>query len=548
MSNQDQYFMTQRNLAAELEDREDKLSKANAELDRLKGRKLGTAKYTPSMVQGTEDIPFYNKGKNYLLGYVNPDKNKKRSYHDTLPIVRWFYENDPVAGTVVNRMAEMSITMLRNRKKTKTNKEEVDEEVLAFFDALVEQLRPFLKIVALEYLLHGMAVPEYTTAKLRGDKISEKLGRKRYTAIDQIWVRNPDHIELKQRPTGMDRQVFYKVPNDEIVFIQNKGIRSDGTVDKEAYQYLAENFPEYVKAIQNGQTKFPLDNVRPIYRKQNSYDVYPVPFLQNALKALQHKEYLKTMDRSIANRAIEAIRHVRVGNDDFPADDDDITAIEQMVTQNISSGERIFNLFTNHTVEVEWIFPPLDALLNEAKYAEPNSDIFLGLGFPRILTVGETAKSNAADNKIASLGPKATLEDLRDAIIAWLKKLYLELADINNFDRVPDPYFAPIATTDMTALIQFAIEALTAGAISKDTVSQLYGSDYETEAGQIETEIEMAVPSPSELAVQKEQEFQMKNKEQDQAFQEKQGEVAHQRNLETIKAQPKPAANKPAGK
>ena len=96
----------------------------------------------------------------------------------------------------------------------------------------------------------------------------------------------------------------------------------------------------------------------------------------------------------------------------------------------------------------------------------------------------------------------------------------------------------------MTALIQFAIEALTAGAISKDTVSQLYGSDYETEAGQIETEIEMAVPSPAELQMQKDQEFQMKNKEMDQQFQEKQGEVGHERNLETIKAKPvaKPAA------
>lgn len=548
MTEQNKAIIDQRNIAIELAEKETKLAQAEETIERLKGKKLGTAKYTPSMVQGTDDIPFYNKGKNYLLGYVNPDKNKKRSYHDTLPIVRWFYENDPVAGTVVNRMAEMSITVLRNRKKTKRNSEEVSPEILAYYDALVEELKPFLKIVALEYLLHGMAIPEYTTKKLRGDLIAEKLGRKRYTTIEQIWVRNPDHIELRQRPTGMERQVFYKVPQEEIVFIQNKGVRSDGTEDKEAYQYLVDNFPDYVKAIQKGQNKFPLDNVRPIYRKQNSYDVYPIPFLQNALKSLQHKEYLKSMDRSIANRAIEAIRHVRVGNDDFPADDDDITAIEQMVTQNTSTGERIFNLFTNHTVEVEWIFPPLDALLNEAKYAEPNSDIFLGLGFPRILTVGETAKSNAADNKIASLGPKATLEDLRDAIIGWLKKLYRELADINNFDRVPDPYFAPIATTDMTALIQFAIEALTAGAISKDTVSQLYGSDYETEAGQIETEIEMAVPSPAELQQQKDQEFQMKNKEVDQQFQEKQGEVNHKRNLETIKAQPPKPAAKPAAK
>jgi hypothetical protein len=534
-------IIKQINLAEDYAITADKLAKAEQQLQRLEQKKLGHARAAANQGNiGMDDIPFYNKGKNYLSGYVNPDKNKKRTYHETLPLVRWFYENDPIAGTVVNRMAEMSITVLRNRKKTKKNVEEVSPEILAFFDALVEELKPFFKIIALEYLIHGMALPQYTTTRLRGDKIAEKLGRKRYTTIDKIWVRNPDHIELKRRPTGMDRQVFYKVPQEEIVFIQNKGIRSDGTEDKEAYEYLVDNFPEYVADVQKGKTKFPLDDVRPIYRKQNSYDDYPIPFLQNALKSLQHKEYLKSMDRSIASRAIEAIRHVRIGDKDFPADDDDITAVETMVTTNSSAGERIFNLFTNHTVEIEWVFPPLEALLNEAKYAEPNSDIFLGLGFPRILTVGETAKSNAADNKIASLGPKATLEDLRDAIIAWLKALYAELAEINNFDRVPDPYFAPIATTDMTALIQFSIEALTAGAISKDTVSQLYGSDYETEAGQIETEIEMAVPSPAELATQKQQEFEMKNKETDQEFQKEQGEISHQRNLETIAAQPKP--------
>ena len=523
---------------------ESKVAALSQENEILRGKRLAVAKFSPSRITGVTDIPFYNSGHNYLAGYVNP-QNKKRTYHETIQIVRWFYENDPIAGTVINRMAEMSITTIRNRKKTKRNSTEVSPEVLAFYDALVDELRPFLKLAALEFLLHGMALPQYTLKRMRGDLISEKLGRKRYTTVDKIWARNPEHIILKKRPIGMDRQVFFKVPNDEVAFIQNKGQRTDGTEDKESYIFLVENFPEYVKAVQNGQTIFALPNVRTITRKQNSYTDYPIPYLQNALKSLQHKEYLKNMDRSIAERAIEAIRLIKTGDKDFPADDDDITSIERQVTQNSSTGERIFNLFTNHTVTIEWIFPPLEALLNEAKYSEPNSDIFLGLGFPRILTVGETAKSNAADNKIASLGPKATLDDLRDGLLAWLKELYRELAEINNFDRVPEPYLAPIATTDMTALVQFSIEALNAGAISRDTVAQLYQSDYETEAGQIETEIDMNVPSPADLQKQKEQEFQLKTTELNQQFQEKQSAVNHERTLQTIKATPK---EKPASK
>jgi len=479
-----------------------------------------------------------NIGRKIVSGYYDPSTPQKRSYHDQIKIIRWFYENDPIAGTVVNRMADMSITTVRNRKKTKGNLDQVPEDIQAYFDALVVQLRPFLKLAALEFLVHGMAVPDYTFQRLRGDKIAEKLGRKRYITIDQIWVRNPEHLLLKKRPTGMERQVLLKTPNDDIAFIQNKGTRVDGTEDKAAYQYLLENFPEYVRAIQKGITIFPLDNVRPILRKLTSYNEYPTPFLTNALTALQHKAYLKAMDRSIASRAIEAIRHIKTGDKDFPADDDDINATKAMVEQNSSSGERIFNFFTNHTVTIEWIFPPLDALLNEAKYAEPNADIFLGLGFPRILTVGETLRSNASDSKIASLGPKATLDDLRDALTAWLVRLYEELAEKNNFLRVPEPYFAPIATSDYTALVQFAIQALEAGAISKDTVSQLYGSDYETEAGQIETEIEMGVPSPAELQRQQEQEFQVEQTERNQAFQKEQTQ-----NNQEFLSKNKPAQN-----
>src|SRR6185503_15148997 len=114
-----------------------------------------------------------------------------------------------------------------------------------------------------------------------------------------------------------------------------------------------------------------------------------------------------------------------------------------------------------------------ESLINETKYAEPNADIFLALGFPRILTTGETLRSNSSDSNIASLGPKATLEDMREALLVWLTDLYAELAEKNDIKRVPDPYFAPIATSDYTALVQFAVDAMLNGAISKDTIAQL---------------------------------------------------------------------------
>jgi hypothetical protein len=196
------------------------------------------------------------------------------------------------------------------------------------------------------------------------------------------------------------------------------------------------------------------------------------------------------MDQTIVSRSIELLRQIKVGSDQFPATQDDIEATQRAITDAATSGDRVFNLFTNHTVEIKWVLPPLDALLNEAKYAEPNADVFLALGFPRILTVGESLRSNSSDSRIATLGPTATLAELRERIIQWIEWLYEDLATRNNFSEWPQPYFSPIQFQDMTTLTQFAIQAQQVGAISKDTIAQLYNTTYEEEQVKIKTEVQ----------------------------------------------------------
>lgn len=474
-------------------------------------KRLGKAVSTVTHL-GTQPLYVPPVGKMVIPGYYNPAK-KLFDFHDTIKVCRWFYTFDPIAGTVIERMSDMSVTEVRNRRKGKRNAEAVDETTLAYFNAVAKRIRPLLKLIALEYFIHGIAIPDYTLEKVRGDILSEQLGRKRVWVPSHGWVRNPENIILKRRPIGIERQAFLKIPEEDIQFIKTGGYHADGTYDPQGYQYLVDNFPEYVAAVKANRSTILLEKVRPILRKANSYNDYPTPFLTKAIKALQHKEAIKQMDRSIANRAIEAIRHVKVGDKDFPADDDDITTARSTIEQGSSSSERVYNLVTPHTYEITWVIPPLDAVLDAAKYDEPNADIFLGLGFPRVLTVGETLRSNASDSKIAALGPKATLEDLRDNIILWIETLYQELAEKNGFTSIPEPYFTPIQTMDYTALVQFAIDALNSGSISKNTVSQLYGTDYDTEAAQIEAERELNVLSPEELAKEQERQFTVEQQE-----------------------------------
>lgn len=437
------------------------------------------AAYAPS--------PFFVNNQ-FVAGYYDPtmlpfDNSKKYTYHEIIKFCRYFYESDTIVGTVIDRMVDMAVTRLRNRR----DRDNPDTAV-EYFNAVAEYIQPYLKLVALDYFIHGMSIPEVTYETIMGNKVDPTLGRKRVQFPTNFWTRNAEFIELRRKPIGTERAVYVKIPQEEIDFIMTKGQRRDGTVDTEGYQELVRESPAFVRAVQKGQRIFFLPDARPIYRKLRSYEDYPKPFLQNALYALQHKYYLKQMDRAIAARASELLRHVKVGSDKFPATDDDIKATESVLANASVTGDRVFNFFTNHTIEVNWITPSMEALLNEAKYIEPNADIFLALGFPRILAVGETLRSNASDSKVASLGPISTLNDLRESILIWVEAFYQKLAEMNGFTWHPKPFFSPIAIQDMTALTQLAIQAQQIGAISKDTIAQLYGTTYEDEQEKIETE------------------------------------------------------------
>ena len=453
----------------------------------MESKKVARASTTYTMVQGTNRIP----------GWANDVAYQTRPYHEVIKLCRYFYRTDPIASTVLNRISEIASTPLRNRRRSLLQNGVVAEEEYNFYNAIAALIQPYISTIMLTYMLDGMAIPQYELTKMAGNRVNLKLGRTRYSFPHAIWLRDAENIVLYRTVKGHGRRAMIKVPIEDINFIQTRGQRSDGTVDREAYDQLVAEFPDYVAAIDNGATVFPVDDYI-IYRKLLPQNDYPIPFLEPALNPLDHKRYIKLMDRSVASRAIEAFRHVKVGSDEYPADDEDIEAAKTAMGQN-SSADRVYNLFTNHTISIEWVTPPIEVLLDNSKYDAANNDIFFALGFPRILTVGETEKSNSADNKIAALGVLSTLKDVQKDVLEWVKHLYRQLAEANGFTKIPDPYFSAIPLADVTQLIQYASDLLDRGVISKDTASSFYGTDFEAESDQVtyESENTIAPGSPN---------------------------------------------------
>ena len=408
--------------------------------------------------------------------------NTPTSYADEIDQCRFFYRNNPTASTVIDRMAELASGAIRLRKGKCSDKE------LAYFKNVVALLSKFMRDASSEYLITGMVVPAFTTQRSMGNKYDPLLGRTRYVFPQNIWARNPKNIVLKRSPIGNERRVFMRVPQDEVYFLQNNGKYADGTEDVALYQTMLRDYPQYVADVKANKTEFLLERTKPIFRKLSPDTVYPQPFLISALAALKHKMRIQEMDHTIATRAIEAIMHVKAGNDEYPVveGDPNLTSIKNQLKarSNDATQQLLYKLFTNHTVTIDWIYPPLDALLSTTKYDAVDADIFMAMGFSRVLLVGENNKSNAGSGITSILGPLAMLNEMRASILDWIVWFFEVLADLNGFANIPTAYFAKLMLSDDDQLLSAAKDAFDRSVISRNTYAQMFGTDFDTEQEQ----------------------------------------------------------------
>lgn len=444
--------------------------------------------YDDHNVPGTEIFSGHRAG-------AVPGQGSPRGYREEVDQSRFFYKYDPFASIVINRMVDMATSTIRNRRK------DCNDEEMKYFNAIAERISPIISSMILEYLVNGMTVPDYGIKKEMGTTINKNLGRKRYSVPDSVWLRNPDHIILKKKPATNDRLVYLRIPQEDISFILSEGRQVDGTQDKELYNSIVREFPDYVEQIRQGKREVRLENTMAIMRKLQTHADYPQPFLVPSLASLKHKWRIKQMDYSLASRAIEAVRLINVGDKDFPAEEGDeaLESVRQQISNrpNSYNGEQepVYSLVVNHTVAMKWVYPPLEALLSDAKYSEPNADILLGMGFSRVLLVGESLRSNSGGD-VSVLGPIATLQEVRANILVWIRAMYRRMAELNNFTTIPEPFFPAIRNADIYRFLEWGLAAVKMGSMSTDTLLQMFGSDFEAERIQKDAENAISTPRP----------------------------------------------------
>jgi hypothetical protein len=417
----------------------------------------------------------------------------QEDYVKSVQHCRFFYKTEPLVSTVIDKLVEIGTTELV------FGKNKLSDNEFRVFESVKPKLTEFCDQMATEYLLSGFVIPEVGYTKVDKDFLFT-LGIKKYPSLelpDSMWVRDPTTVKIKKSFVGDKVSYFVKVPTDVVSFIRSKGVYPDGSKDPVLYEVMMEQYPEFVKAILDGQTEFLLENDDIIRRKYLSDNPYPIPYIQSALEALHHKRKLRRMDYSIIDKVISAIMHVKIGDKDFPItqSEEDQEYVENIASQLRMRGqneqvlERIFQLITNHTVSIEWIFPETEALLNQDKYNDINQEILFGLGFPRILITGEAQKSGTSDSEIATLSPIKTAEDFRRKIIEVIRDVCTEISKRNGFTSVPSVEFKAINLHKFQDLINALRMLYDTASLSRTTLDHQFGFDFDTEVDNLEVEM-----------------------------------------------------------
>lgn len=403
-----------------------------------------------------------------------------REYHEVVHMCYDFYERGGLVTTVINRLAELTITEIRNGQRKTSN------EANHYFDAVLHRkpsrLMRFLHSASLEFYLSGMVLPKIEWEEKLGKDVSSKLAPTRKYQFPVFDMYPPALIRLEWAGWG-EKEIFLKVPTADL-----RLIRKGASKIKEQQlklKYWTDNYPNFVDQIKSGSDLVRVTDTDPIFRKEKSNSPYPTPLLFNVLEALIFKQQLRRMDFAVASRVINAILLVKEGNNEYPLTDETRDNLDTLQNQILARSnnprlmERLFILFSNHTTTLEWITPDTAAMLNQEKYKQTNEELNEGLGFARILVTGESRYANASEVSTWAIQPQ--MEQFRSMVKEWLLDLYDQATELNNFRNTPEPNFRPIRLQDIIKTAAVFQAAFTEGNVSRTSRAESIGLDFETE-------------------------------------------------------------------
>jgi hypothetical protein len=194
------------------------------------------------------------------------------------------------------------------------------------------------------------------------------------------------------------------------------------------------------------------------------------------------KNKLRDMDLSIVDSVKNKILKVTIGDKDFPAK----PASMKRMDETLRRKGKVFTILWNHTLQMEWIEPKYTEL-NHEKYKNVDKDIREAYGITPVL-LGDTEGQNYATAYVSMKGFIENLQDGIETAIEFLTDEFAQIARAMGFKSYPRPKISTTNLTDTINMIKLQQAANQNGILSKQTVCEAMGYDFDTEVQRMRKE------------------------------------------------------------
>jgi len=397
---------------------------------------------------------------------------------------RHWYKTDPVVKSAIDIHSEFPLSGFENVCE--------DDSIKAYFDEMafdILKLPRTLLELSLDWWKLGNTFP---------------FGEWNYDEgrWERIFLLNPDFIEIEKSLFAMTPVL--KFDPDETT----KRICSSRQ-PKEQYEQLLEiDEGEFVKLVAKGQ-KVPLNgiemqfkdpeghleesemiqNVWHLAHKLSPYEVVGTPLMYSVFKPLVYKDEVRQMQKAIMSRQITPIKVVKVGSEQFPANQEAIVTMRNLLDQ-ATEDPNAFIVY-NHTLMVEYITGAGHTMPLTSEYEWIDKELYTGLGVSKNMLVGDGPTYSAA----SSIGFQILINKylrFQSYLAQWIEELYKTVARAQGFYKIDPVTKKPkliypritwelMKLKDDVAQKRLALEMQAKGLISKRTARSIAGFDSDKE-------------------------------------------------------------------
>lgn len=387
--------------------------------------------------------------------------------HRKIQLAVELYFKEPIVGSVIDMMVDFSSSGFTNECD--------DEDVKKIYDKWCEEMNisELLERIFLEYYRSGNVTiyRNNNNSKVRKKTrkaSSDEVNIQEYQFPSAYTVLNPMNVYVNGSMLFNKEIIQLMVSSDLQNFVNNPNTPNG---------YISDLPTDIIKDLRSGSSLITLDPdfTSRITRKKMDYERYASPFLERVFEPIMYKAKLRMMDMSTIEGLVNQLVTVTVGDENFPATDEDLIAIAEL----FQTPSKAYTVFWNHTLQVKFHKPEGIDTLTADKYDQVNEDIMAGLGVSRILLDG-SGSSNFSSSWISILSFIERLDNSREKVKHWLESEYRRIAQENGFSSYPRVRFNHMNLREDTYIRDVLLAMYDRGLIDEEDILTETGRDYQS--------------------------------------------------------------------